>query len=389
MSRRGWAAEAFAFASPAAVWREYAGMTALAARHGKLLDLTAQAGLSDAAYDALEPFTWGGAFPLADRFPTPSGKARLVACAPPVAEAVDAAFPLRLNTGRYRDQWHTMTRTGLSPTLSQHRREPLLEVHPRDADAAGLVDGGLARVVTAAGAAVFRVSLSDGQRRGDVFVPMHWTDVMAGEGRSNRLPGQSVDPVSGQPGFKSMPARVEPVLPEWRAFLVARDMPELAGLLWWTCGRVSGGWLCELAGMGAIDADALLPAGERIEAADHARGMRRIAVRDAQGVLLAALYATRSGRLPAREWAAASSDGRGQRARRGCAAQHTRAGSRADRVHLPWCWRKGHRRAALAGARTVEAIGGCTRAGTNCGSCRPAIARLLAATLADEREAAE
>ena len=69
---------AFAFASPAAVFREYAAMTALAGRHGKKLDLTAHSALSDADYAALAPFRWGGAHPLASGYPTPSGKARLI-----------------------------------------------------------------------------------------------------------------------------------------------------------------------------------------------------------------------------------------------------------------------------------------------------------------------
>ncbi|MBD3753867.1 MAG: type IV pilus assembly protein PilM, partial [Micrococcales bacterium] len=90
--------------------------------------------------EALEPFKWGGERPLAGGYPTPSGKARLVRVTPP-APATNAEFPLRLNTGRYRDQWHTMTRTGLSAKLSQHRREPLLEIHPDDATAARLADG--------------------------------------------------------------------------------------------------------------------------------------------------------------------------------------------------------------------------------------------------------
>jgi assimilatory nitrate reductase catalytic subunit len=88
-----------------------------------------------------------------------------------------------------------MTRTGLSATLSRHRREPLVEVHPDDAREHGLADGGLARVVTAAGAATFRVAVSEDQRLSELFVPMHWADAMAGEGRANRLPGQAVDPV--------------------------------------------------------------------------------------------------------------------------------------------------------------------------------------------------
>src|SRR5579863_2219584 len=205
-ARLGWN-DAFDFATPAAIWREYAGMTALAVRHGKVLDLTAHADLSDVEYEAMAPFQWGGRHPLASGYPTPSGRAQLVLVTAPAPAPSDADWPLRLNTGRYRDQWHTMTRTGLSPTLSSHRREPLLEVHPADAQLCGVANGALVRVMTASGAAVFRASLSTGQRRGGIFVPMHWTDAMAGGsghgGRANRLAPQTTDPVSGQPAFKN------------------------------------------------------------------------------------------------------------------------------------------------------------------------------------------
>ena len=235
-ARMGWG-DAFTFATPAAVFREYAAMTALAPRHGKLLDLSDKADITDRAYEMLEPFKWGGLHPFAAGFPTPTGRARMIAVAPPAA-LVDPEFPLRLNTGRYRDQWHTMTRTGLSPTLSQHRREPCLEVHPADAAAQGLTDGGLARVVTPQGAALFRVSISEGQRRGEICVPMHWTDAMAGEGRANLLPDQRTDPVSGQPAFKNSRAQVEPVAPEWRAFLVCQSFVPPEGVVFWTRSRV-------------------------------------------------------------------------------------------------------------------------------------------------------
>jgi assimilatory nitrate reductase catalytic subunit len=388
-ARMGWG-DAFSWDGPAGVFREYAAMTGLAAARGKCLDLTPQTALSDLAYEAMQPFRWGGERPFADSYPTPDGKARLVAVQPPAPRAVDPAFPLRLNTGRYRDQWHTMTRTGLSPTLSQHRREPLLEVHPADAALHGLIDGALARVTTVQGEAVFRIAISEGQRRGDVFVPMHWTDAFAGEGRANRLAGQDTDPHSGQPGFKDTPARIAPVLPEWRAFLVTRAEFAPKGVLYWTRSAVAGGCLYELAGDGAIDADALLPAGERSEVADHARGMRRIAVLDADGALVAALYVTRNGLLPPREWVA------GQLGSAGADATELLAGRPStplpDRgAIICVCLGVGEREITTACARaaTVSAIGEATRAGTNCGSCRPAIARLLEAALAIEQEAAE
>lgn len=383
--RMGWG-KAFAFASPAAVFREYAAMTELSRRHGKVLDLTAHAALSDGEYEAMQPFIWGGAHPFARRFPHPDGKARVIRVAPPAPVAEDAR-PLRLNTGRYRDQWHTMTRTGLSPTLSQHRREPLVEVHPDDAAAYGLADGGFARLSTAAGSATFRVALSDGQRRGDLFVPMHWTDQLAGEGRANLLPLGDADPFSGQPGFKNTPVAIAPVRPEWRAFLVSREPASLPRLTWWTRARVAGGWLHELAGMDDLDLDALLPAGERLEAVDLARGMRRLAVLGLDGNLLAALYLARRGDLPQREWAVAQLGGlpSGPELLAGRPAQ-----PQPDRGPIVCvCLGVGTRAidaAACSGAATVAAVGSATGAGTNCGSCRPAIARRLNAALSNARE---
>jgi assimilatory nitrate reductase catalytic subunit len=380
--------DGFAFRNAGEVFREFAAMTALSVKHGKLLDLTGKALLTDWDYETLKPFQWGGKRPLAARYPTPSGKAQLIAVRPPTI-AADPAFPLRLNTVRYRDQWHTMTRTGLSPTLSQHRREPLLEVHP--ADAASLSDGGLARVVTPQGAAVFRVAITGNQRRGELCVPMHWSDAMGSAGRSNRLPDQSVDPISGQPGFKNCAARAEPVEPEWRAFLVRRDDFAPQGLVYWSRSRLAEGWLLELAGDGTVDVDDLLPDGSRLEVADHARGMRRIAVRGEEGALAAALYVTRSGQLPPRDWIAVQLG----------LALASPAELLAGRPSTPTpdrgpvvcvCHGVGEyaiAAAAHAGAETVAEIGAATCAGTNCGSCRPVIARLLQATRTYQTEAAE
>jgi len=388
-ARMGWG-KAFAYPGPAAIFREYAAMTALARQHGRVLDLSALAALDNAAYAALAPLRWGGAHPFARGFSTSDGKARIIAVAA-IESACDPAFPLRLNTGRYRDQWHTMTRTGLSPTLSQHRREPLLEVHPADAAQHGLEDGGLARIETAAGAATFRVAVSDGQRRGELFVPMHWTDLMAGEGRAGRLPGQDCDPVSGQPAFKNTPARVVPVTPEWRAFLTTCAEPALPPLLWWSRARTQRGWLYELAGAGSADPASLLPPGQRLEAADLARGMRRIVVRGDDGALRAALYLTRSGTLPARDWVAAQL-GRPTAAAAELLAARPSA-PQPDRGPITCvCLGVGAHEitaAACAGAATLQAIGSMTGAGTNCGSCRPALSRLLEAALTSNLEAAE
>jgi assimilatory nitrate reductase catalytic subunit len=382
VARRMGHGAAFTFDRPADIFREYARQTAFRNDGSRKLDLGAWADLSDADYEHWLPARWGGLSPFADgRFTTADGRARLVPVEPGDV-TTDPDFPMRLNTGRYRDQWHTMTRTGLSPRLSQHRREPLVEVHPADAAANGLAAGGLARVVTPQGESVFRVDITDGQRSGEIFVPMHWTDQMANGGRANRLPTQNVDPVSGQPGFKNSAARIEPVVPEWRAFLVAADMPSLPpGLLYWSRSKVAGGWLIELAGEGAVDVDALLPRGERLEAMDMVRGMRRIAVRGQDERLAAAMFLTRSGVLPDRGWIAAQLDAASSaEALSWLAARPKEAGPDRGAI-VCVCFDVGMKTilSAIAGQglTSVESVGAALNAGTNCGSCRPAIARLL------------
>src|SRR5204863_953476 len=137
------------------------------------------AGVTPAEYDALEPVQWpvtaaGGAARLFanGRFQTSDGKAQMVPTIPVgPAEAVDVAFPLALNTGRVRDHWHTMTRTGLAHELCQHAPEPYVEIHPTDAQAAGVEAGELTRIQTRHAEAVAVAVVSDRQRQGSVFMP--------------------------------------------------------------------------------------------------------------------------------------------------------------------------------------------------------------------------
>ncbi len=374
--------EAFAFDGPAAIFREYCAQTGFRNGGSRLLDLSVWAELSDADYEAWEPCQWGGASPFAaGRFSTPDHRARIIPVGLPEAKPVDPAFPFRLNTGRYRDQWHTMTRTGLSPRLLRHRREPLVEVHPADAFALGLAEGMIARVSTATGSSLYRVAISDGQRRGELFVPMHWSDAMSSGGRTGMLPPQRVDPVSGQPAFKNNAAAIERFESDWRGFLVSVERPEIDTDCFWTRARGEQGWLVELAGRGAIDVAALLPEGERIEARDKARGTIRIAVLDPAGALRAALFLTRSGMLPSREWIWDQLGRQGQDAGAELLAGRPATPAPDDGPIVCVCFDIGIHAIIRAiregGLMTTEQVGKAINAGTNCGSCRPAIARLI------------
>ena len=213
-------AEAFAYRTVADVFREHAALSAFENDGARAFDLGALAAIPDRDYEALEPVQWpvrpngGDASRLLGdgRFFTADRKARFIAPEPPMlAEAVSEEFPLRLNTGRLRDQWHTMTRSGLSPTLGAHRPEPFVEVHPADAEAYGLRHNGFANVSTAHGSCILKVVVSDAQQRGLVFAPIHWSDLNASSARIGDLVMPATDPFSGQPESKATPAAIAPV----------------------------------------------------------------------------------------------------------------------------------------------------------------------------------
>lgn len=381
--RMGWK-QAFSYERPAEIWREHCRLSMFRNAGERRFALPGQAGKGNDDYDSMAPFRWEEA-PFADgRFSTQDGRARLL---PVVQKAVQAPlkdWPMTLNTGRYRDQWHTMSRTGLSPKLARHREEPLVEVHPADAAVLGLAAGTLARVATPQGDSLFRVMLSDGQRAGELFVPIHWTDRTSSGGRAGLLPRPLADPISGQPGFKSTPARIEAVTTAWQGFLIliggANVQPNC---LWATRVTVPLGSLWEVAGNGdPRRLEALLPKGEIVEAEDGARGMRRVAVL-AGGRMVAALFTSKSGGLPPRDWLVA------QLAAAEAAPTLLAGrppGAQADRGPIVCaCFDVGMRTILTAIARqrltSVAAIGEALGAGTNCGSCKPALSRLLAETV--------
>ncbi len=375
--RMGWKS-AFAYDRPADIWREHVRLSHYGNGGQRMFALPGQGGGGNAGYDELAPFRWGGT-PFADgRFATPDGRARLVAVTQKPLPAALPKWPMTLNTGRYRDHWHTMTRTGLSPKLARHRAEPLVAVHPDDAARLGIDDGGLARVATPQGDSVYRVAVDDAQRPGELFVPIHWTDQTSSGGRTGLLPRPLADPLSGQPGFKATPAAIAPVTTRWCGFaLFAGEPAKRPDCVWATRVAVPSGSLWELAGDAGIDA--LLPSGERIEAVDRARGTQRIAVlRD--GRLIAALFLTETGELPGRDWLIAQL-AEAQAAPTLLAGRAPGAAVERGAIVCA-CFDIGVRAivAAIRDQRLadVAAIGAALGAGTNCGSCRPALAKLIA-----------
>jgi assimilatory nitrate reductase catalytic subunit len=222
----------FPYRDPEDIFNEHREST-----RGRDLDIT---GLSYALLDERGPQQWpypeGAAVGKARLyqdgvFPTATGRARFVV-APyrPVAEEVDERYPLRLTTGRLRDQWHTMSRTGTIARLFAHEPEPRLMVHPEDLG--GLNEGELAKLSSRRGHVFLPVAADTDLPRGVVFMPMHWGErFLGGKGRLgvNELTIGALDPSSRQPELKHCAVRLEPAQLPWRlvAFGSAPDTGQL------------------------------------------------------------------------------------------------------------------------------------------------------------------
>jgi assimilatory nitrate reductase catalytic subunit len=396
VARRMGFAKAFSYASPAEIFAEHAALSAFENGGTRDFDIGAHAGIDQRTYDALAPFQWPAGSPdraaprttrfFADgRFFTPDGKARLIAITPRVETRTSADYPLVLNTGRVRDHWHTMTRTGRSSRLSQHLAEPFAEIHPADAVRHGIGDADIVRVTSASGAVLVRALLSERQARGTIFVPMHWTDQFAAAARVDRLAPGITDPISGQPALKHVPVRMECFAVALYGFAVLRERPQVIEADYWALARCNGGWRLELALAAARDGAAVAAGlfGDQREALayrDPRAGQQRFASFD-DNRLVGALFLGPQPVAVSRNWAVDQLEADFAHPGARLAVLAGRPGHGLDRgATVCSCFGIGANQiaaAVTAGCTTVAAIGEVLKAGTNCGSCRSEIRGII------------
>ncbi|WP_390915205.1 molybdopterin-dependent oxidoreductase [Pseudosulfitobacter sp. SM2401] len=378
--RMGWK-DAFAYDTPAEIFAEYVALSQSSRDFGRDLDLSI---FSDADYADLIPTQWpqnDKRFFADGQFFHPNGRARMLPIAQPVA---DHPKGFVLNTGRNRDQWHTMTRTGKAPRLGAHLAEPYVEIHPMDAEKLGLNAGDLARSTSPQGQSILRVLITDRVGQGQLFAPMHWTCQSSIGGRSNTLIPALADPVSGQPALKSTRVEIEKFNAKWFAFAAGvNPLETLAD--YGAIARSATGWQGELAGLETppdwqVFARHILnaPAADLSCVYDEQTGTTRIAVHngaDLCGLLFASPNPVRLARAHAVSLigsqttalvalAGRVSEGQPDPGQTVCACMNVGINT--------------VRGAIAAGAATVDCVGKATSAGTNCGSCKPEIATILA-----------
>lgn len=394
---------AFDYSSPAQIFAEHASLSAFENDGRRDFDIGAHADINEQAYDSLAPFQWplprngsSRARLFADgNFFTTDGRACLVPVSSPAREKPDEVHPFTLNTGRIRDHWHTMTRTGKSARLSAHIAEPFCEIHPLDAAECGVSDADLVRIEGCNGASIIvRALLSERQMRGSVFVPMHWTGETAPSARVDTLVPSRIDPISGQPALKMASVLVNRHEARTHGFLVAAERPLDLPFAYWAIARTEGGYRLEFAGDPPSSGwenwlrqslrldDSLELSGYH----DRQAGDHRLLAFDGER-LVAALFISDRPVGVSRQWAADQLTERHAdlRARSMLVAGRPPAGRPDKGAIVCSCFSVGINEitaAAHRGCTSLEAVGLALNAGTNCGSCRPEIRRILDATQA-------
>ncbi len=216
----------FPFETTEEIWNEHREST-----RGRDLDIT---GLSFKLLEEQGPQQWPfpeGATTGKKRlyedgiFPTTNGRAKFVNTVyQPVAEPVDARYPFHLTTGRLRDQWHGMSRTGTVAQLFSHASEPSVVLSKVDMERRLLNAGDLVHVTSKRGSQIFPVALGDDMRAGQAFIGMHWgEEYVSGRGRDgdgtygvNALTTPAYCPTSKQPELKHAAVKILKAEFPWR-----------------------------------------------------------------------------------------------------------------------------------------------------------------------------
>ena len=367
--------------------------------------------LSLAEYNELKPVQWpvwskDQADDLVTRlysqgqFSHADGKAKFIA-----VSAVDpfypicSEFPLILNTGRIRDQWHTMSRTGLSANLSTHRAEPYCEIHPHDALKYGIKDDELVEVKSRWGNCVLRAMVSDNIRRGQIFAPIHWNDQVASDARIGKIVNPVVDAISGEPEFKHTPVLIQPFHIQWQGVFYVRQgfektvQSSIENMVWWAKITTTKALRYELADRQKFahiteHLKELFPfqdeSFEWLNLEDQTAHISHTVVLK-EGHLIASLYIAPKALLPDRDWIASLFK------RERLSAMHRKAllaGQPMSMVSnegplVCSCFKVGKNRIIetikTKNITDEKQITACLKAGGNCGSCLPEIRGLIKA----------
>ncbi len=390
----------FTYESPRDVFVEHAALSGFKNTGNRAFDISGLSALTEQQYDDLTPVQWpvnqanpqGTARLFTDgRFVTATGKAQFIAVQPkgPV-QFLSADYPLALNTGRVRDQWHTMTRTARSSRLLNHIDAPFVLIHPHTAEEQGLSENDLAEVSTRHGSVRVQVQVDEGMGVNQLFVPIHWNDQYARKARVGALLAPITDPLSGQPEFKFSPAAIQKVeTPLWAALISDRPL-DCSGFIDWTMTPMANnqGFHYRIATAEHIDwSDFINRHGSNAEGCAHycdsGLGDERFICYQDDRVKLAIFCHRDQSALPSADWLKDIFSKDMELSPWQLLAGRNMA--QADKGRLICsCFEVGEKQivhSIVNGTCSVKQLGEELKCGTNCGSCIPELNHLVNQTL--------
>ncbi|MBL4822375.1 MAG: molybdopterin-dependent oxidoreductase, partial [Colwellia sp.] len=400
-------AKSFNYQSPVEIFREHAALSGFENTQQQALrdfDISLLANISAQDYDNFKPRQW----PINSA--NPQGKARFFAEGQFYTSSRKATFtpiqfnppknlpskqwPLILNTGRVRDQWHTMTRTALAARLNQHKPEPYVEIASADALLFDLKHGQLAQLTSKWGEMFARVEITDKTPQGSVFVPMHWTAQFSSKGRVGALVNPVIDPISKQPESKHTPINIRPYKAKWYGFIISQHPIVLDGIDYTVLIKGDGYYHYELAGEKPIRnwqshlASQLQPYSGKLSwqtYQDEKKSLLRTAC-FANNILQAVLILSPHNQLPERSWLSSifstkNSTALAPDARMALLTGKPPLGTADVGKIICACFNVGEKTILSAikdnKLTTYQQVGKCCKAGTNCGSCVSEIKELF------------
>ncbi|PYF84307.1 MULTISPECIES: nitrate reductase [Marinomonas] len=234
---------AFSYQDVHEIFAEHAALSAFENNGKRDFDIGHFSQITKAEYDALTPVQWpvpkgrpeGTKRMFEDGyFFTPDGRAKFIAITPRLPKhQASPEWPFTLNSGRVRDQWHTMTRTGDAASLAKHTAQPYVEIHPKDAKQLGIKDKALVCLTSLYGEVLLKAKLSRAVAPANVFVPIHWTRQFANASVVSNLIPQVVDPLSGQPESKHAQVQLEAVSDIDYGMIISAVPLVLSDCLYW------------------------------------------------------------------------------------------------------------------------------------------------------------
>nr|CAA6825554.1 MAG: Assimilatory nitrate reductase large subunit [uncultured Thiotrichaceae bacterium] len=390
------------------VFREHAALSAYQNDGERCFNIGVLADISRESFDDFEPVQWPLKQCLSEadqyiptkrlfadgKFFTPDGRANFLAIEPrPPVSVSSENYPLTLNTGRVRDHWHTLTRTGTSGRLSAHKAEAYAEIHPDDASQRHIKDGSLVRLFNTSGEMCVRAQFSSQQQVGSLFVPMHWSDAFSSQAVVGQLIPPVTDPLSGQPESKHAVVQIASYPAVWHGFILSQRKLNLENTAhYWSVRRTNNLWQYTLAcensstSWEAFARELLCKEDETVnwvEYLDNARQTYRGARFSGKRLESCIFIGTTSDPLPTTEWLVTLFEKpEPDASERQSLLTGKPVGAVEDKGQVVCaCFNVGEKtiRNAITEHKlqTVDEIGKCLQAGTNCGSCVPELRVLL------------